>query len=69
MFFVSFVFCFVLGHVRLSDLGLAVELPPEKDKTQGYAGTPGQKTFSSYNLRTGTHQVSCRVFGFVSLAS
>uniref|UniRef100_A0A8C8LMH0 G protein-coupled receptor kinase 1 b n=1 Tax=Oncorhynchus tshawytscha TaxID=74940 RepID=A0A8C8LMH0_ONCTS len=29
------------GHVRLSDLGLAVELPPEKDKTKGYAGTAG----------------------------
>ncbi|KAG9351693.1 hypothetical protein JZ751_022944 [Albula glossodonta] len=29
------------GHVRLSDLGLAVELPPDKDKTKGYAGTPG----------------------------
>ncbi|XP_067411437.1 rhodopsin kinase GRK1 [Emydura macquarii macquarii] len=29
------------GHVRLSDLGLAVELPEGKDKTKGYAGTPG----------------------------
>ncbi|KAM9788574.1 rhodopsin kinase GRK1b [Neosynchiropus ocellatus] len=29
------------GHVRLSDLGLAVELPPGTDKTNGYAGTPG----------------------------
>ncbi|XP_034033343.1 rhodopsin kinase GRK1b [Thalassophryne amazonica] len=29
------------GHVRLSDMGLAVELPPGKDKTNGYAGTPG----------------------------
>ncbi|XP_051258199.1 rhodopsin kinase GRK1b [Dicentrarchus labrax] len=29
------------GHVRLSDLGLAVELPPEKSTTTGYAGTPG----------------------------
>ncbi|XP_030648400.1 rhodopsin kinase GRK1b [Chanos chanos] len=29
------------GNVRLSDLGLAVELPPGKDKTKGYAGTPG----------------------------
>ncbi|XP_014831096.1 PREDICTED: rhodopsin kinase-like [Poecilia mexicana] len=29
------------GHVRLSDLGLAVELPPGKDKTTGFAGTPG----------------------------
>ncbi|CAK6953700.1 rhodopsin kinase GRK1b [Scomber scombrus] len=29
------------GHVRLSDLGLAVELPPGQDKTSGYAGTPG----------------------------
>ncbi|KAL3971211.1 mitogen-activated protein kinase kinase kinase 9 [Sarotherodon galilaeus] len=29
------------GHVRLSDLGLAVELPPGKDTTSGYAGTPG----------------------------
>ncbi|XP_048857321.1 rhodopsin kinase GRK1b [Brienomyrus brachyistius] len=29
------------GHVRLSDLGLAIELPPDKHKTKGYAGTPG----------------------------
>lgn len=29
------------GHVRLSDLGLAVEILPGKDKTTGYAGTPG----------------------------
>ncbi|XP_033027088.1 rhodopsin kinase GRK1-like [Lacerta agilis] len=29
------------GHVRLSDLGLAVELAEGKDKTKGYAGTPG----------------------------
>ncbi|KAM4619818.1 rhodopsin kinase GRK1b [Polymixia lowei] len=29
------------GHVRISDLGLALELPPGKDKTTGYAGTPG----------------------------
>ncbi|KAM9347925.1 rhodopsin kinase GRK1b [Symphorus nematophorus] len=29
------------GHVRLSDLGLAVELKPGKDTTHGYAGTPG----------------------------
>ncbi|KAF1378693.1 hypothetical protein PFLUV_G00193180 [Perca fluviatilis] len=29
------------GHVRLSDMGLAVELPSGKDKTTGYAGTPG----------------------------
>ncbi|CAM4708041.1 unnamed protein product, partial [Caretta caretta] len=29
------------GHVRLSDLGLAVELLEGKDKTKGYAGTPG----------------------------
>ncbi|KAM6983645.1 rhodopsin kinase GRK1b [Tautogolabrus adspersus] len=29
------------GHVRLSDLGLAVELPLGQDKTSGYAGTPG----------------------------
>uniref|UniRef100_A0A8C8SVL0 G protein-coupled receptor kinase n=1 Tax=Pelusios castaneus TaxID=367368 RepID=A0A8C8SVL0_9SAUR len=29
------------GHVRLSDLGLAVELSEGKDKTKGYAGTPG----------------------------
>ncbi|XP_074839174.1 rhodopsin kinase GRK1 [Carettochelys insculpta] len=29
------------GHIRLSDLGLAVELPEGKDKTKGYAGTPG----------------------------
>lgn len=42
-----FVCLFLLGHVRLSDLGLAVELLPGKDKTQGYAGTPGQRPFST----------------------
>nr|AUG68903.1 G protein-coupled receptor kinase 1A [Aptychotrema rostrata] len=29
------------GHVRISDLGLAVELKPNETKTKGYAGTPG----------------------------
>jgi len=30
------------GNVRISDLGLAVELKEGKTKTKGYAGTPGQ---------------------------
>ncbi|XP_016422140.1 rhodopsin kinase-like isoform X2 [Sinocyclocheilus rhinocerous] len=29
------------GHVRISDLGLAVELADDQLKTKGYAGTPG----------------------------
>ncbi|KAM4701492.1 rhodopsin kinase GRK1 [Discoglossus pictus] len=29
------------GNVRISDLGLAVELKENKNKTKGYAGTPG----------------------------
>ncbi|XP_050169349.1 LOW QUALITY PROTEIN: rhodopsin kinase GRK1-like [Myiozetetes cayanensis] len=29
------------GHVRLSDMGLAVEIKEGHDKTRGYAGTPG----------------------------
>ncbi|XP_048374140.1 rhodopsin kinase GRK1 [Sphaerodactylus townsendi] len=29
------------GHVRLSDLGLAIEIPEGQDKTKGFAGTPG----------------------------
>uniref|UniRef100_A0A669QC64 G protein-coupled receptor kinase n=1 Tax=Phasianus colchicus TaxID=9054 RepID=A0A669QC64_PHACC len=29
------------GHVRLSDMGLAVELKEGQSKTRGYAGTPG----------------------------
>ncbi|XP_053311199.1 rhodopsin kinase GRK1 [Spea bombifrons] len=29
------------GNVRISDLGLAVELKEKKSKTKGYAGTPG----------------------------
>ncbi|XP_074898384.1 rhodopsin kinase GRK1 [Buteo buteo] len=29
------------GHVRLSDMGLAVELKEGHNKTRGYAGTPG----------------------------
>ncbi|KAG8452140.1 hypothetical protein GDO86_004073 [Hymenochirus boettgeri] len=29
------------GNVRISDLGLAVELKEKKTKTKGYAGTPG----------------------------
>ncbi|XP_066841269.1 rhodopsin kinase GRK1 isoform X2 [Anser cygnoides] len=29
------------GHVRLSDMGLAVELREGQSKTRGYAGTPG----------------------------
>uniref|UniRef100_W5N910 G protein-coupled receptor kinase n=1 Tax=Lepisosteus oculatus TaxID=7918 RepID=W5N910_LEPOC len=31
----------ISGHVRLSDLGLSVELEEGHDKTKGYAGTPG----------------------------
>lgn len=30
------------GNVRLSDLGLAVELKEGKTMTKGYAGTPGE---------------------------
>ncbi|XP_063315610.1 rhodopsin kinase GRK1 [Pelobates fuscus] len=29
------------GNIRISDLGLAVELKEKKSKTKGYAGTPG----------------------------
>lgn len=29
------------GNVRISDLGLAVELADDQDKIKGYAGTPG----------------------------
>ncbi|KAF5902614.1 centromere-associated protein E, partial [Clarias magur] len=29
------------GNVRISDLGLAVELADDQEKTKGYAGTPG----------------------------
>ncbi|XP_005317024.2 rhodopsin kinase GRK1 isoform X1 [Ictidomys tridecemlineatus] len=29
------------GNIRISDLGLAVELPEGQSKTRGYAGTPG----------------------------
>lgn len=33
---------FVLtGNVRISDLGLAVELADDQQKIKGYAGTPG----------------------------
>ncbi|XP_064293674.1 rhodopsin kinase GRK1-like [Phalacrocorax carbo] len=31
------------GHVRLSDMGLAVELKDGQTKTRGYAGTPGTR--------------------------
>lgn len=30
------------GNVRISDLGLAVELKEGQTKTKGYAGTPGK---------------------------
>lgn len=30
------------GNVRISDLGLAVELADDQDKIKGYAGTPGR---------------------------
>nr|XP_056719919.1 rhodopsin kinase GRK1 [Euleptes europaea] len=29
------------GHVRISDLGLATEIPEGQEKTKGFAGTPG----------------------------
>lgn len=31
----------LVGNVRISDLGLAVELSDDQDKIKGYAGTPG----------------------------
>lgn len=34
--------CFWAGNVRISDLGLAVELKEGKTMTKGYAGTPGR---------------------------
>lgn len=34
--------CLLLGNIRISDLGLAVELNEGQDKTKGYAGTPGK---------------------------
>lgn len=33
--------CLFKGNVRISDLGLAVELADDQEKTKGYAGTPG----------------------------
>lgn len=30
------------GNIRISDLGLAVELKEGQTKTKGYAGTPGK---------------------------
>lgn len=30
------------GNIRISDLGLAVELKDGQTKTKGYAGTPGE---------------------------
>lgn len=38
----DFTLLFVLtGNVRISDLGLAVELAEDQFKIKGYAGTPG----------------------------
>lgn len=34
--------CCWAGNVRISDLGLAVELKEGKTMTKGYAGTPGR---------------------------
>lgn len=33
--------CDPAGNVRISDLGLAVELADDQQKIKGYAGTPG----------------------------
>lgn len=33
--------CLLSGNIRISDLGLAVELKDGQTKTKGYAGTPG----------------------------
>lgn len=33
--------CVLTGNVRISDLGLAVELADDQFKIKGYAGTPG----------------------------
>lgn len=34
--------CDPAGNVRISDLGLAVELADDQQKIKGYAGTPGR---------------------------
>lgn len=41
--------CCPPGNVRISDLGLAVELKEGKTMTKGYAGTPGGSQVYSYN--------------------
>lgn len=42
---VQIVLLFVLaGNVRISDLGLAVELTDDQFKIKGYAGTPGESS-------------------------
>lgn len=42
--------CLFTGNVRISDLGLAVELPDGQDKTKGYAGTPGDFQLQTPNF-------------------
>lgn len=44
------VICLVQGHVRISDLGLAVELKEGQDKIKGYAGTPGESLTLTFTL-------------------
>ena len=38
------------GNVRISDLGLAVELKEGQTKTKGYAGTPGEGSLGAQPL-------------------
>ena len=41
------------GNVRISDLGLAVELKEGQEKIKGYAGTPGERLVPSRLLGHG----------------
>ncbi len=43
------------GHVRISDLGLAVELADDQFKIKGYAGTPGENLSHDQNSHLDAH--------------
>lgn len=53
--------CDPAGNVRISDLGLAVELADHQEKIKGYAGTPGKRK-TPHNSSYFTHTVYVNIY-------
>lgn len=57
------------GNVRISDLGLAVELSEDQDKIKGYAGTPGTPASVAKLCRMSRRMVTQTIHPLIALLS